>query len=252
MNLILFENHFKTIVLDSGDSRVQHIRSVLKIPVGGVFFVGFSNASRGLVRLTSIEADGSCLLSLLEEEAVPKPLPIQLCVAMPRPHTAKRILFEAASLGVASIHFFRSEKGESSYFKSSLWKAKNYEKRLVLGAEQSFATHLPEVHIEDSLKAVLEHLGNENAFALDNYEASRDLGKAVLSEATNCNLALGPEGGFSQTERLLFEQMHWEQVHLGPRVLRLETAVVAAISIVSERMNCWKEPTRTTLSGNND
>ena len=44
MNLILFDKHFETISLDTEDSRVEHIRSVIKIPVGGVFYVGFANA----------------------------------------------------------------------------------------------------------------------------------------------------------------------------------------------------------------
>ena len=251
MNLILFDKHFETISLDKEDPRVEHIRTVLKIPVGGVFYVGFANAKRALVRLNSIGRDGRYTLSLVAEEVVPKPLPIHLCIAMPRPHTAKRILFEASSLGVASIYFFRSEKGQASYFKSSLWKDKNYEQRLVLGTEQSFATHLPDVHIDYSLEEVLEINGNENAFALDNYGSSRTLGKAVVPNAKSCSLALGPEGGFSNKERELFEQFQWERVHLGPRVLRLETAVVASAAVVSERMNCWTAPTITEFCRNN-
>jgi len=43
-------------------------------------------------------------------------------------------------------------------------------------------------------------------------------------------MAIGPEGGFSPRELSLFEAASGVLVSLGPRILRLETAVVAALT----------------------
>jgi len=49
-------------------------------------------------------------------------------------------------------------------------------------------------------------------------------------------LALGPERGWSPAERDLLRSEGFALAHLGPRVLRAETAAVAAVAIVKSRL----------------
>jgi 16S rRNA (uracil1498-N3)-methyltransferase len=49
-------------------------------------------------------------------------------------------------------------------------------------------------------------------------------------------LAIGPEGGWTQEELSLFTQHKWTPVTLGPRILRAETAAIAAIAIASAHL----------------
>jgi RsmE family RNA methyltransferase len=99
------------------------------------------------------------------------------------------------------------------------------------GAAQAFDTRLPEVAhdagLADSVAAVPRGWPR---IALDNYEASRSLRPAP--EAPPAALAFGPERGWSAAERALLRASGFEFAHLGPRVLRTETAVVAAVAIV--------------------
>jgi RsmE family RNA methyltransferase len=67
-------------------------------------------------------------------------------------------------------------------------------------------------------------------FALDNYEAGYSIGSASLS--LPLALALGPERGWSTDERNLLRSAGFEVVHIGRRVLRVETACVAALGII--------------------
>ena len=46
-------------------------------------------------------------------------------------------------------------------------------------------------------------------------------------------LAIGPEGGWTSEEMSLFTQRQWTHATLGPRILRAETAAIAAIAIVA-------------------
>jgi 16S rRNA (uracil1498-N3)-methyltransferase len=46
-------------------------------------------------------------------------------------------------------------------------------------------------------------------------------------------LAIGPEGGWAAEEEALFDANGWTAVSLGPRILRAETAAIAALSVVA-------------------
>ena len=56
------------------------------------------------------------------------------------------------------------------------------------------------------------------------------------TEESDTALAIGPEGGWTPEEMVLFTQYHWQPVTLGPRILRAETAAIAAIAIVSSHL----------------
>jgi len=53
-----------------------------------------------------------------------------------------------------------------------------------------------------------------------------------MSERNGKRIAIGPEGGFDTSEVLLFEESGAVLFSLGPRILRLETAVVAALTLL--------------------
>lgn len=248
MNLILFDKSFEQVRLVPGDPRAQHIRKVLRAEIGTKVFVGFVNAERARAEVTALSEDGSVELTVVAKETAPAPLPIQLLIGLPRPHTAKRILFEAASMGVQALHFFEAERSEPSYAQSSLWTTDEWKDRLWLGAEQSFGTHLPEVSIHPDLQFALSYLGTDaKRIVLDNYEATAPLSGAVDTESKSAILALGPERGWSPTERDTFRKNGWKLAHLGPHVLRTETACTAAVAAAASQLGCWSLPTQTEI-----
>lgn len=249
MNLILFDQPFETKRLSGHDSRAQHIFKVLRGRVGTRVFVGFVNGLRARAEVSLVEADGSITLKVIGTEVAPRPLPIQLLLGLPRPHTAKRILFEAASMGVQALHFFEAERGEPSYAKSSLWQTDEWKERLRLGTEQSFGTHVPEVGMHTDLQSALSFLPIEGVHvALDNYEAAGALSQ-VLPDVTSPSamLAFGPERGWSPTERDVFRKNGWKLAHLGAHVLRLETACSAAVGLTAGALGYYDGQTSTVL-----
>jgi RsmE family RNA methyltransferase len=248
MNLILFDQPFEQARLEPGDPRGEHILKVLRAEPGTKVFVGFANGPRARAKVSAIGEDGHILLEVIDTEAAPAPLPIRLLIGLPRPHTARRILFEASSMGVFEIHFFESERGEPSYARSALWTSDEWKERIWLGAEQSFGTHLPEVLIHPDLQSAISHLGAEGArIALDNYESAASLDQSVPSGAKSAMLALGAERGWSPNERDTFRRNGWKLAHLGPHVLRSETACTAAIAATASLIRCWADQTRTGI-----
>jgi RsmE family RNA methyltransferase len=248
MNLILFDKPFESLRLEADDPRAEHIFKVLRARVGTKVFVGFVNGLRARAEVSLLEADGAVTLRVLGTEPAPGPLPIRLLIGLPRPHTAKRVLFEAASMGVRDLHFFEAERGELSYARSSLWTTDEWKDRLRLGTEQSFGTHLPEVGMHTDLQTAISFLQGEGAHvALDNYEAAGALPHMLGKDAHSVVIALGPERGWSPDERDTFRKNGWKLAHLGAHVLRLETACTAAVAAASASLGFYDRQTSTVL-----
>jgi RsmE family RNA methyltransferase len=237
VNLILFEPDELARPLPRGDRRAAHLLEVLRRRAGDTFDAGLVNGPRGQGTVRSIGTEALGLSFAWGEE--PPPLaPVVLVIGLPRPQTARKLLQEAAALGVRALHFAATAKGEPGYAGSVLWRSGEWRRHLVAGAEQAFDTRLPETSHGRPLEAVLAAL-EEGAVrvALDNYEAPQALGALALpARPSAVVLALGPERGWSAAERDLLRARGFAFAHLGPRVLRAETAAVAAVAIVKSRL----------------
>ena len=143
-----------------------------------------------------------------------------------------------ATLGIAVVHFVATEKSERSYAQSTLWTSGEWRRHLVLGAEQAFATRLPAVSHGASLSAALATLPSSavTRFALDNYEPADRLGAGEIAPGHGCAIAIGAERGWSASERDALRTAGFTFAHLGDRVLRTETAVVAALTLVRSKL----------------
>ncbi|MFQ3224772.1 MAG: 16S rRNA (uracil1498-N3)-methyltransferase [Lentimonas sp.] len=248
MNLMLFDDVFESVRLESADPRAQHLRKVLRAEVGTLVFLGFVNGPRARAKVVAVEPGGGFELEVVGTETAPAPLPIHLLIGLPRPHTAKRILFEAASLGVTAIHFFEAERSEPSYAQSSLWQTDEWRDRIRLGTEQAFGTYLPQVAMHADLQSAISVLhGADVHVALDNYEAGGSLGQVLPSIGASAVIALGPERGWTADERDVFRKNGWRLAHMGAHVLRAETACVAAVSATASQLGLWTEQTATEL-----
>jgi 16S rRNA (uracil1498-N3)-methyltransferase len=236
LNLILFEPHEITVPLPRTDPRARHLLDVLRRREGDAFDAGLIDGPRGKGRLEKI-FPGALALSFAWGEAPPPLDPIMLLIGLPRPQTARKILQDATALGVGALHFFTAEKAEPGYARSTLWTSGEWRRHLVAGAEQAFCTRLPGLTHGLALAAALEKTPPAaTRLALDNYEAPAPLGQGGPLPDAPVVLALGSERGWSATERDFLRVKNFSLVHLGSRVLRTETAVVAAVALVKARL----------------
>ena len=247
MNLVLFESVEIGSPLPRKDPRATHILEVLRRSPGDTFDVGLVDGPRGKATLASIHPDALNLTFAWGAPPTPLP-PLTLLIGLPRPQTARKILLEATTLGVQSLHFVTTERGEVSYASSTLWSSGEWRRHLLAGAAQAFCTRLPEVSFGHTLLEVIAALPPQaTRVALDNYESLVSLATAIRPPPTvqyieppaisqSVVLALGSERGWTGTERDLLRANHFTLAHLGPRVLRTETACVAAIAIVNSTL----------------
>jgi len=232
VNLVLFNSDEASRPLPLSDPRAQHVLAVLKRQPGDSFDAGLINGPRGRGTLLGIGPD-ALNLSFAWGDLPPRPEPVTLIIGLPRPQTARDILRDATTLGVTAMHFVVTEKGERNYARSSLWTTDEWRRQLLTGAAQAFDTQIPEVMPGRTLADTLAALPTDiRRIALDNYEAATPLGKIRIAPDMQVALALGPERGWSAGDRAVLRSHHFELVHLGSRVLRCETAVVAALTLV--------------------
>lgn len=235
VNLILFDRTELERPLPRTDRRAAHLLGVLRRQLGDTFDAGVINGERGKGTLAAV-SDESLTFSFAWETGGSPAEPITLLVGLPRPQTARDILRDATTLGVDALHFVRTEKGESSYAQSTLWSSGEWRRHVIAGAEQAFSTRVPEVTVGSTLADALAALAPDTRLALDNYESATPLSQCRLSSDPHAVLALGGERGWSAAEREVLRAHRFQFHHLGPRVLRTETACTAALTLVRAKL----------------
>lgn len=270
MNLILFEPAELTAPLSRTDPRAEHILKVLRRQTGDTFDAGLVDGPLGKGTLTAVAAD-SLALAFAWGAPPPPPDPITLLIGLPRPQTARDVLRDATTLGVGALHFVGTERSDPNYAAASLWTSGEWRRHCLAGAAQAFTTRIPIVTSHQSLATALTLLPPVSAalpafgpapgaiaagvirmarridapsipnivparLALDNYEAAAALSSGRLFSEQPVLLAFGPERGWGPTDRATLLAHGFTLVHLGARVLRSETAVIAALTLVRARL----------------
>jgi 16S rRNA (uracil1498-N3)-methyltransferase len=107
-------------------------------------------------------------------------------------------------------------------------------------AQQSRRSDVPVVHDPVKLADRVKADSKLKRIVLAEQERSATL-RGALEEAMvaagaempELEIAIGPEGGWAPEEEALFDANGWQAVSLGPRILRAETAAIAALAVVA-------------------
>ena len=238
VNLILFELDEISRPLRRTDTRATHILGTLRLKAGDRFDAGIVNGPRGKVLIAGV-GDAEINFEFTPQSG-PAPLdPLDVIVGLPRPQTARRILHDAAALGVRRITFVTTSRSDPNYARSRLWDSGEWRRHLIDGAQQAFDTRIPEVEHGTSLSEVGPRPIGTVAIAFDNYEATASLPQLLRSEmgeklrnGSAATLAFGPERGWHADDRQLLRRSAFALVSLGRRVMRVETAIASAVAVL--------------------
>ena len=233
MNLIiLFKNDFidGTSQVSIHDYRLKHIREVNKSSVGDELRVGLIGGNIGTGRITFID-DNRLKMEVTLDQEPPAPVLLTLVLAMPRPRVLKRVLSQVTAMGTKKIILINSYRVEKSFWKSPVLEIENLNKYLIRGLEQGKDTIVPEVWIrplfkpfvEDELPCVTKESLPFVAHPVSSEPCPYNVGKPVT-------LAVGPEGGFIPYEIEKLIACGFTAVHLGERILHVESAISGLIS----------------------
>ena len=241
MNLILFApdeiKNDGTVSLK--DRRLEHIISVLGCIPGDTVRTGMINGPAGTGEILSIERgreNAEVVLRFTADGSYPEQPAVDLIMGLVRPIMLKKILTQAASLGVGRIFLINGNRVEKSFFKASLLKDKKYRSYLIEGLEQAKDTYLPQVSIHERFRPFVEDFiptifKTYRRMLVAHPEAGENLKQVIGTEITGRSLlAVGPEGGWVDFEIEKFIEQSFVPISMGRRVLRTDTAVVALLA----------------------
>lgn len=220
-----------------GESRVvlqgrrhAHLLEVVRVTQGESLRVGLVGGKLGTGTVRAID-ERQVELDVTLVDDPPPALPVTLLLALPRPHSLKKVLQQATAMGVKRFVLFACARVEPSFFTASAVRPAALEEELRLGLEQARDTVLPEVE-------VFPH--RFHRFLAERW-ADCVVGQVLIahpepgappcprSVAGPVTLVVGPEGGFVPVEVDRLRE-RGSLVDLGPRILRVETAVVALLA----------------------
>lgn len=210
--------------------RLKHVQEVHRAKAGDTLRLGMLGGLMGTGEIVSLSRDELVLRPVLDT-APPEKLPLTLLLSLPRPKMLKRILQTVAAMGVSRLVLMNSYRVEKSFWDSPWLEPDAVREQLVLGLEQSRDTVLPDVLIEPLFKPFVEDRLSmlcRNSRCYVAHPGAEVHCPVALNQPLT--LAIGPEGGFIPYEIEKLVEAGFEAVHLGPRILRVETAVTALVA----------------------
>jgi 16S rRNA (uracil1498-N3)-methyltransferase len=217
----------------TGDQAV-HLARVLRAEPGQVYDI----VANGFLHRAEIVAvsEREVAFALHEELEADAALPLHLLLAVFKFDHFEWAVEKATELGVARITPVLARRTEKHLALAATKRAERWRRIALEASKQSRRTDIPEIAEPVSLKLALEREASAVRILLSETEQTTTLAKALMSSKSalsGVTLAIGPEGGWTPEEMVLFTQHNWQHVTLGPRILRAETAAIAAIAIAS-------------------
>jgi 16S rRNA (uracil1498-N3)-methyltransferase len=217
--------------------QAHRLRAVLRLSTGAA--IAAFNAADGewLCRIVELSKNSGWLVVELRLRSAGAEPDLWLLFALIRRARLDWLVEKATELGASAL--------------MPLWTARTQAERLnlerlrahaVSAVEQSERLSVPELRPPEALDRVLAAWpAGRRLVVCDETGAGEPIGTAVARLSLGpAALLIGPEGGFDQTELDALGKLSFvSRVGLGPRVLRAETAAVAALAVFQAIAGDW-------------
>jgi len=219
-----------------GGAELEHMRKVLRFGVGDrvVLFDDEGCEHEGTIASISAGAAEIAIATSSRPERE-SPLAVTLAQALGKGDKLDLVVEKATELGVAAIVPFVCRRTVPKLERDAAARRGERWRRIALGAaKQSGRTRVPEIHELVDFSTVVQRSSpfdlkilfweNEQGRGLKQLHAGNPPIASLL-------LVVGPEGGFTAEEAALATENGFHAVGLGRRILRTETAAVAAVAL---------------------
>lgn len=218
-------------VVELTEAASHHLNKVLRMQVGRELILFNSQGGEYNAEISDIQKKVIHVrLQKFSPENRQSPLQLELAIGISRGERMDWVLQKATELGVTKITPLITERTEVKLGGDrSDKKLHHWQQTIISACEQSQRNLLPELSEPMLLIDWINRCNADVKFVLhhrDNQGLSKD--KKIRSVA----LLIGSEGGLSDAEIAQATAQQFSPLTLGPRVLRTETAPVAAISLV--------------------
>lgn len=247
---LLIDHNLKAgAVLALDEAQARHVGTVLRLDTGGALRV--FNATDGEWRARVQEKSKRGMVVTVDEFILPaRAAPdLDLLFAPVKRHATDLIIEKATELGVRRIFPVTTQRTIAETVRVDRLTGIARE-----AAQQTERFDVPEISEARSLPRALDGWdasrrliyadeAGDDANAPWGGESGRalNIGEALQSLPPAMALLIGPEGGFTPEERRMLRAFPFVvPVSLGPRILRAETAVIAALSVIQAIWGDWR------------
>ena len=219
------------------ESAATHLVRVLRAGVGDSCIVFNGDGHDYAARIVAIgkretRVEVGCAAAVDSES----PLRIVLVQALARGEKMDLVLQKATELGVAGFVPVMSERSEVRLDGERADKRLGHWRNVVGAAcEQCGRATVPSLAAPTSIAEAMSALPPESLRVLLDPQATHTAGQLLLQPDAEVVLAIGPEGGWSPRDRATLQEAGFDGMRLGPRILRTETAGLAAIAALQSR-----------------
>lgn len=196
---------------------------------GRVFHAEVSSSSAEEVRF-----------NLLAEVEADPALPVTLVMSIFKFDRMEWVIEKATELGVAAIAPVIAQRTEKHLAQAAEKRVERWRRIAHEAAQQSRRSDVPLIHQPIPLAERVRAAALGTRIVLAEQERTTTLRNSVdeamqaaAEEIPVLEIAIGPEGGWVPAEEALFDVNGWRAVTLGPRILRAETAAIAALAVVA-------------------
>ena len=209
-----------------------HLSKVLRAQVGQEFDI----AVNGDVRRGEISNICSDRVELILHEAVAldsAQREVTLLLSVFKFDRLEWALEKAVELGATKIVPVIARRTEPHLAKAADKRVERWRRIAREAAQQSRRSNEPQILDPIELKAALDQVAGFRVLLSEHESPERRSLKASLAgeQSALLTLAIGPEGGWTEDELKIFQEHSWQFASLGPTVLRVETATIAALAI---------------------
>jgi len=170
-------------------------------------------------------------LSVAEHQTIERELPIaiMLGVVLPKGDRQRWLIEKAVELGVCQLVPLTTQRSNRSYRESPA-KLTRY---VVEASKQCGRNRLMEITNSLDWQTFVAQSSQSQRFVA--HPGGKPLQKIENHPTTSVQIAVGPEGGFTDDEIDLARSCNWQVVELGERILRIETAALTLVAGISQR-----------------
>ena len=220
-----------------GDA-AHHLGNVLRAQSGQLYELS-DGVTAWLARIDSV-ASNRVDFALIEQLPAPQPIAeITLLLAVVKFDAFEWALEKATELGVSRIVPLAAARSEKGLLAAAAKRSQRWQKILLESSQQSRRLRLPQL---DELTKTAEAFAAQTAkFRLvlsersdaPSIRKSLDRSNTPETPVSTAALTIGPEGGWTDDELTAARAANFHEASLGQLILRTETAVVSALSILN-------------------
>ena len=210
----------------------HHLSTVLRKRPGFEFNLFNGDGSEFGARICRCQKKSVVIEVVKQLHCEPEPdLKLNLFIAISKGERMDFALQKAVELGISSVTPIISERTVVRLSAERLNKRESHWRKIIISAsEQSGRCRIPELNPSQQIDHLISNPAPGKSFLLDH--RSRHSFDQLTAPQDNLNLIIGPEGGLSESEQESLVNAGCVAVRLGPRVLRTETAPLAALAVI--------------------